>query len=222
VRLTRRLLLLTVLPWFCSTSPASVNVAAATPFSIQWTAPGDDGLVGRATAYELRYSNLPLNAANFGLATKLTGLPAPAIAGTQQSFVVSGLFDSLAYYFAIKTADEAGNWSGISNVMLRPASAPTLGAPGPLLSFSPPYPNPARESVRWSFSLPQAARVQVEVFDVLGRHVHTVENAEREAGAGVLAWDLQDEGGRTVGAGIYFVKARLGSNEWTKRLIVVR
>ena len=57
-------------------APGSASLASSTPFTVNWTAPGDDGSVGRASVYDLRYSNLPLTAANFSLATRITGLPA--------------------------------------------------------------------------------------------------------------------------------------------------
>ena len=218
---SRWLLLLAVSPWFLAAGPASAAPAGSTPFSIHWTAPGDDSLAGRATAYEMRYSRAPITEANFSLATKLFGLPLPASAGVTESFVVTGLYDSLTYYFAIKTADESGNWSGLSNVVQRLPF--TTGARVPvMLSFSPSFPNPARESVRWAYSLPQGAQVQVEIYDARGRHVHTVERGDRGAGAGELAWDLRDGRGHAVAPGLYFVKARLGSSEWTRRLVVVR
>lgn len=218
----RWLFLLAMSRCLLAASPASASLAATTPFTVRWTAPGDDGVTGRATAYDLRYSVLPLTGANFALATKITGLPLPAVAGTLQSFVVSGLHDTASYYLAIKTVDEAGNWSGLSNVVLRPTSTTGVGLPVLAFSFSSPYPNPARQSVRWSYSLPQAARVEVHVFDVLGRRVHTVESGDRPAGSGEFAWDMRGDDGRVVDVGIYFVRARLGSNDWTKRLVVVR
>jgi len=41
--------------------------------------------------------------------------PAPLAAGSTQNFTVPGLSCGTLYYFALKTADEAGNLSGISN-----------------------------------------------------------------------------------------------------------
>jgi hypothetical protein len=49
------------------------------------------------------------------LATQATGEPVPLAAGFIQNHVISGLDSSTTYYFAIKTADEVPNWSGISN-----------------------------------------------------------------------------------------------------------
>jgi hypothetical protein len=83
---------------------------------LTWTAPGDDGAVGTATTYDLRRSATTITAANFSAATQVTGLPAPKIAGSTETFTVTGLTPGV-YYFAIKTVDEAGNWSLISNVI---------------------------------------------------------------------------------------------------------
>jgi hypothetical protein len=198
------------------------TICSATPFTIGWTAPGDDGVVGRALAYDLRYSKLPITAANFGQAFHISGLPLPAVAGTRQSFLVSGLSDGVVLYLAIKSVDELGNWSPISNVIIRPAQTTGVDLPTLAASFSSPWPNPARQSVQWTYSLPRAAQVQVDVFDVTGRQVSTVASGERGAGTGDLSWDLRDDGGRPVDAGLYFVKARVGSVESTKRLIVLR
>ena len=198
----------------------SAALPSSTPFSIHWTAPGDDGAVGRAAVYDLRYSHQPITVANFRQATKINGLPTPSAAGTPESLVVSGLSDDAAIYMAIESADQAGNWSGLSNVLTRQGY--TAGVELSALAFSSPYPNPARGSAHWSYSVPQRMQVEVDVFDVTGRHVQNVASGERGAGQGDLAWDLRDAQGRPVGAGVYFVTARLGSASWTKRLIVVR
>lgn len=87
--------------------------------NLSWTAPGDDGNIGTATAYEMRYSTTSITADNFGSAHAVSGEPAPEAAGTEQSLTVSGLNEGTLYYFAIRTRDEASNWSGISNVASR-------------------------------------------------------------------------------------------------------
>jgi hypothetical protein len=201
---------------------APLALASATPFSIQWTAPGDDSLSGRASVYDLRYSNLPITAANFLLAAQISGLPLPAIAGTHETFVVAGLTDGAPWYLAIKSADEAGNWSAISNVMARHGQATDVDPSALALSFSSPWPNPARESVRWAYTAPTAVGLQVDVFDASGRHVRSVASGTREAGRGELSWDLRDDRGGAIGAGVYFVRAHVGSMTTTKRLVVVR
>ncbi len=93
---------------------------------LQWTAPGDDGTAGRAARYDVRYSLAPITVASFDSAARALAVPAPQPAGALEQVRVSGLgrFSTL-YYFAVRTSDELGNLSPISNV----ASGTTLAPP---------------------------------------------------------------------------------------------
>ena len=86
-----------------STPPAAVsNLAVSnispTSVTLTWTAPGDDENSGIASQYDIRYYISTITDDNWDTAVQTTGLT-----------------EDTNYYFAIKTADEAPNWSGISN-----------------------------------------------------------------------------------------------------------
>jgi hypothetical protein len=103
------------------TPPAAITnlqVANITSNSatLSWTAPGDDGNTGTASGYDMRRSTTPITEANWSSATKVSGEPSPAAAGTIQSFTVNGLSAGVTYFFALKTSDESGNISPLSNV----------------------------------------------------------------------------------------------------------
>lgn len=102
--------------------------------NLHWTTPGDDGLVGTASEFDLRYSTSAITAANFALATRVTGTPLPGAPGTLQNFLVTGLQPATTYWFALKTADEVPNWSGLSNIVTRTtAAAPDVVRPAALV-----------------------------------------------------------------------------------------
>ena len=107
--------------------------AGADSIDLSWTAPGDDGDVGRAGAYELRYATSPIAGADtlgwWSGATPAGVLPPPLVAGSREQFTVIGLTTGITYYFVIRTADEVPNWSAFSNV-----SARTAGTPGGVLA----------------------------------------------------------------------------------------
>jgi chitodextrinase len=84
--------------------------------TLTWTAPGKDAYEGRATAYDLRYSLLPITSANFDAQTKFQNVPAPKEAGVREYLTVTGLQHKNYYYFAVKAIDEKGNIGGMSNV----------------------------------------------------------------------------------------------------------
>jgi len=82
--------------------------------SLTWVAPGDDGMSGTASAYDLRYSTQPItDDASFANATQISNEPVPAPAGSPQAYVMTGLTPGTRYYFAIKARDEANNWSAL-------------------------------------------------------------------------------------------------------------
>lgn len=104
------------------TAPSAVsNLAVGTRTSstvaLSWTAPGDDNTSGTATTYDVRYSTSAITSANFNGAASASGEPSPKAAGGAETFTVTGLNASTTYFFAVKTADEAPNWSAISNVV---------------------------------------------------------------------------------------------------------
>jgi len=109
---------------FLGTLPVEALAQSAwNSVQLTWTAAGDDSLIGTASQYDLRYSTALITAANFSSATAVTGEPVPAVAGTGQSHTVTGLLPATTYWFAIKSADDAGNWSPVSNVVSRTTSA---------------------------------------------------------------------------------------------------
>ncbi len=199
-------------------SPVPRASAGAT---LHWTAPGDDGTIGTATRYDVRRSTQPLTEANFAQAETVGSVPRPSAAGRPESCAVALPVPGVRYYFAVKTVDEVGNWSTISNV----ASwvAPTLAVEGPAFTetrFAPPWPNPSRGAVRLRLELPLAMNVAIEIFDVAGRHVRSLRRETLRAGAHELEWDLHDDRGARAAAGLYFVRARLGTNTATHRIVI--
>ncbi|OQY27645.1 MAG: hypothetical protein B6244_09985 [Candidatus Cloacimonetes bacterium 4572_55] len=86
---------------------------------LSWTAPGDDSTYGRADEYDLRYSDsLILTELDFYNATRFLIDP-PDTAGTIETATITGL-ECGAYYFSIRTHDEAPNLSEISPPILSP------------------------------------------------------------------------------------------------------
>ncbi|HTR96970.1 MAG TPA: FlgD immunoglobulin-like domain containing protein [Candidatus Acidoferrales bacterium] len=99
------------------------------------------------------------------------------------------------------------------------ASVPATGA---TLALSPPSPNPASRSSVLAFSLPAAGEARLEVLDVAGRRVRTLASGARAAGPARVAWDLADDAGERVPAGLYWVRLAVAGEARVQRLIVIR
>jgi hypothetical protein len=87
----------------------------ATAIQILWSAPADNGPSGQASAYELRMAQTPITEQNFASATLLVA-PAPGSPGSPEDLQITDLSESQTYYVAIRSTDDAGNRSALSNV----------------------------------------------------------------------------------------------------------
>ncbi len=102
-----------------TTPPAQINSLSAVwrtdgGVDLQWTAPGDSGMVGTAAQYDIRYSGSPIDSFTWYSAIPIATPPAPLTGGTVQTFTVAGALPD-PVYFAIKTSDSEGNLSLLSN-----------------------------------------------------------------------------------------------------------
>ncbi|MCA9758312.1 MAG: SUMF1/EgtB/PvdO family nonheme iron enzyme [Candidatus Eisenbacteria bacterium] len=109
-------------PFSDSIAPSNVTDLSArgvdsTSVVLEWHAPGDDRLSGRAAGYDIRYVEAGIDGSfPWNSAIETADEPAPGVRGTAESHVVTGLLPGTEYTFALRTVDGSGNWSGVSNV----------------------------------------------------------------------------------------------------------
>ncbi len=84
---------------------------------LRWTAVGDDGTVGCAESYLVRYSTNVITPQNWQQATIFENQIDPQVSGNTETLTVDGLESGTVYYFAVKAIDNAGNQSQLSNVL---------------------------------------------------------------------------------------------------------
>jgi len=89
-------------------------------------------------------------------------------------------------------------------------------------SVLPNRPNPFRFKTQIRFDLPDAAPVDLVVYDTLGRLVKTLVSGLMPAGSHVAEWDGRDDGGRIVASGVYFVRIRSEGREMSRKIVRVR
>ena len=86
--------------------------------ALAWNAPSDDAPGERVVLYEFRYRQGTLDSESWATATASYDLPNPGRPGQRHSIdLPPGLEPNTEYTFGIKSIDEAGNKSPISNVV---------------------------------------------------------------------------------------------------------
>jgi uncharacterized protein (DUF362 family) len=69
--------------------------------------------------------------------------------------------------------------------------------------LEPNYPNPFNASTNLRYALPRESRIELAVYDLLGRRVRTIADGVQPAGWHTARWDGRDEAGRSVASGLY-------------------
>jgi flagellar hook assembly protein FlgD len=88
-----------------------------------------------------------------------------------------------------------------------------------------PGPNPASFETRVRVELAAAdagVAATMRVYDLAGRLVRRVETPPLAAGVHQVSWNLTDEHGSRVPAGVYLVRVAAGTRQSVHRLVVVR
>ncbi len=98
------------------------------------------------------------------------------------------------------------------------ADAPEGGAP--TVNFlASAVPNPSRGTVSIQWGLSSAARVDLSVFDVLGRRVRRLAEGNQGAGQKIAVWNGRDDRGQRVASGLYLVRLQLGTRTFRTSLL---
>ena len=100
----------------------------------------------------------------------------------------------------------------VASFFHRPGTAPVLGAA---------MPNPFLASTRIPVSLSEAGRISLEILDVSGRRVRTLDPV-LPAGESHVTWDGADGAGRPVAAGTYFYRLVLADRTAVRKVIRVQ
>jgi hypothetical protein len=109
-------------PEFDSIPPADPASAQAVDIesndvTVSFIAPGDDGIMGKVTKYDVRYlAGEPLTDANFDQGRPITATITPTDPGTVQTVDVTGLLPSTDYYIGIRADDDCRNSSHVVSV----------------------------------------------------------------------------------------------------------
>jgi hypothetical protein len=82
--------------------------------------------------------------------------------------------------------------------------------------------NPFTESTHIFFALPQPARVTVRVYDIRGRLVNELFNADADAGYHSAIWDGKTHAGTPAGSGIYLVRLEAVGTARVTKVVLAR
>ncbi len=84
------------------------------------------------------------------------------------------------------------------------------------------WPNPARGRVALALDVAEACRGCVAVYSVAGKLVRMLSDGHVERGRCSLTWDGRDARGRPASTGVYLVRATMGTDTRTSKIVLLR
>ena len=116
------------------------------------------------------------------------------------------------YYRSLNTAE-----FGIYRAQLSPTAIADdeTALPGKF-NLAQNYPNPFNPSTTISYQLPNANRVKLSVYDMLGREIQTLVNEYQNAGQHTVRFDAQQ-----LPSGVYFYNINAGNFQATRKMLLI-
>mgnify|MGYP006278308675 CR=1 FL=1 len=88
--------------------------------------------------------------------------------------------------------------------------------------LEPNYPNPFNAGTTIRYTVPEPARVRLEIYNLQGSKVRTLVNSAQAAGAYTVSWDAKDATGTALGSGLYFYKLTTGDISKLRRMTLLK
>ena len=89
-------------------------------------------------------------------------------------------------------------------------------------ALQPNYPNPFNASTVIKYALPEAAQVQIMIYDLAGRKVKTLVDSHKQAGNHRILWNGTDKLGNSLASGVYFYSLQTSEKRITKKMLLIK
>jgi hypothetical protein len=99
-------------------------------------------------------------------------------------------------------------------------AVPASGTPA--LFVGQLYPNPFSTSATLDIEAPAASKVAINIYDVAGRAVRTIQAPDTGAGLRSVLLDGRDAQGRLLANGVYFCRVRANGASITRKIVIAR
>jgi hypothetical protein len=84
------------------------------------------------------------------------------------------------------------------------------------------YPNPFNPNTEIKFDIPEAVKVELKIYNILGQEVATLINDVRPAGAYRVFWDSKNSFGSSAASGVYIYQLKAGNYVSAKKMVLMR
>ncbi|MCB0306638.1 MAG: T9SS type A sorting domain-containing protein, partial [Calditrichaeota bacterium] len=113
--------------------------------------------------------------------------------------------------------------SGAAGSQIQPITLNALNSNQPeVFELAQNYPNPFNPTTTIQYSLPEAAQVRLDIYNMTGQKVRTLVSGGMEAGQHSVQWDGTNEFGEKVTSGMYIYRIVAGDFVQTRKMVLLK
>lgn len=126
-----------------------------------------------------------------------------------------GVLENRRYTYRLGDIDTEGKltWRMTIVVFTHDINAPKV------FGLAQNYPNPFIDRTTIKYQVPVKTKVEIDIYDVSGRHIKRIVNEVQEPGYYRAIWDGTNKNNRATGMGMYFCRMSTDNYTKTRRLI---
>ena len=205
--------------WIKSNVVLDLSHASTAAFSFYWRGvlqTGRDSLLIEASTDDANWNRFPqaISGSGFSFA-QITCDLTPYLGQSDVRVRFRLKTDASTVREGIYIDDVAFSWTSTS-IDESPITTPRL------FSLGQNFPNPFNPSTQIEFSLSSRERVELSIYDMLGRKIRTLINTEIEPGQHSIIWDGANDSGQDVASGVYLYKLSAGDASDVRRMTLLR
>lgn len=122
---------------------------------------------------------------------------------TQTSFKPNELDIEITYFWRVK-AFNGYCWSDWGQALFTTPVRQFVSEVPDIFALDQNYPNPFNPTTQINYQLPQAANIQIQIYNLHGQLIQEILNKEKSAGKHSAVWNCVNQRGGKVASGIYF------------------
>jgi hypothetical protein len=134
--------------------------------------------------------------------------------GLSFTFIDTDCEAGLSYFYRVVFTD------GEKSAILFEAGP--VGTPAIDIALLQNSPNPFNPRTTIGYSIPEACRVRLEIFDAAGRRVRLLVDEIRQKGGHSVDWDGTASAGTPAASGVYFYRLTAGKSTLTRKMVLLR
>ena len=84
------------------------------------------------------------------------------------------------------------------------------------------YPNPFNPNTTIQYEIPKSGKVELRIYDIMGRHIKTIVSEYQQAGNYKKVWNGLDKNGKTASSGFYVYTVKFENKIYSKKMILLK